>query len=224
MLRLFDIDGTLMLSGGAGMRALRRAFAGRHGVEDATVGVHPDGKTDPLIVTEMFRLHLGREPEAAEIPLVIADYERLLAAELRAATGAAVLPGVRALLAELEARDEPLGLCTGNSATGARIKLEHVGLWRCFPCGGFGSDHHERAQVASVAIARARAVFHRDFAPDEVLVIGDTPRDIAAARAVGARAAAVATGPHSYAALAEHHPDLLFANLEEMVASLPPRS
>ena len=69
----------------------------------------------------------------------------------------------------------------------------------------------------------ARAVFGRDFAPDEVLVIGDTPRDIAAARAVGVRAAAVATGPHSYAALAEHHPDLLFANLEEMVAGLPPR-
>jgi phosphoglycolate phosphatase len=223
MLHLFDIDGTLMLSGGAGMRALRRAFAGRHGVEDATAGVHPDGKTDPLIVTEMFQLHLGREPEAAEIPLVIADYERLLGAELRAAAGAVVLPGVRALLAELAARGEPLALCTGNSVTGARIKLEHVDLWRFFPCGGFGSDHLERPRIVAVAIERARAVFGRAFAPDEVLVIGDTPRDIAAARAVGARVAAVATGPHSYAALAEHHPDQLFADLEEMLAALPPR-
>jgi phosphoglycolate phosphatase len=223
MLHLFDIDGTLMLSGGAGMRALRRAFAGRHGVDDATVGVHPDGKTDPLIVTEMFQLHLGRAPAAAEIPQVIADYERLLAAELRAAAGAAVLPGVRALLAELEARGEPLALCTGNSHTGARLKLEHVGLWRFFPCGGFGSDDIERARVVRVAIDRARAVFGRDFGPDEVLVIGDTPRDVAAARAAGVRAAAVATGPHSRAALAACQPDLLFDTLEQMAATLPPR-
>jgi len=223
MLHLFDIDGTLMLSGGAGMRALRRAFAARHGVEDATVGVHPDGKTDPLIVTEMFQLHLGREPEPAEIPAVIADYEQLLGAELRAAPGANVLPGVRALLAELEARREPLALCTGNSHTGARLKLEHVGLWRFFPCGGFGSDHVERPRIVRVAIERARAVFGRDFPPDEILVIGDTPLDIAAARAAGVRAAAVATGPHARAALAEHHPDQLFETLEEMLATLPPR-
>jgi phosphoglycolate phosphatase len=222
MLHLFDIDGTLMLSGGAGMRALRRAFARRHGVGDGTAGIHPDGKTDPLIVTEMFRAHLGRDPAAAEIPALLSEYEGLLGDELRAATSAGVLPGVQALLEELQARGEPMGLCTGNSETGARIKLEHVGLWRFFPFGGFGSDDIDRARIVRVAIVRAQATCGRDFAPDEVLVIGDTPRDIAAARAAGVRAAAVATGPHSRAALQAHHPDLLFATLEEMVASLPP--
>jgi len=131
---------------------------------------------------------------------------------------------VRALLAELAARGEPLGLCTGNSATGARIKLEHVGLWRFFPFGGFGSDDIDRSQIVRVALQRARAACGRDFAPDEVLVVGDTPRDIAAARAAGVRVAAVATGPHSRAALAAHHPDALFTSLEEMLASLPPRA
>jgi phosphoglycolate phosphatase-like HAD superfamily hydrolase len=224
MLYLFDIDGTLMLSSGAGMRALRRAFARRHGVADGTAGIHPDGKTDPLIVTEMFQVHLGRDPEGAEVPALIAEYEGLLGAELRATPGADVLPGVRALLAELAARGEPLGLCTGNSATGARIKLEHVGLWHCFPFGGFGSDDIERSRIVRVAWERGRAACGRDFAPDEVLVIGDTPRDIAAARAVGVRVAAVATGPHSHAALAAHRPDELYANLEEMLARLPARA
>jgi phosphoglycolate phosphatase-like HAD superfamily hydrolase len=224
MLYLFDIDGTLMLSGGAGMRALRRAFAGLHGVVDGTAGIHPDGKTDPLIVTEMFRAHLGREPAAPEIPALIAEYEGLLADELRQSPTAEVLPGVRALLAELRARGEPLGLCTGNSETGARIKMQHVGLWGFFPFGGFGSDDIDRTEIVRTALRRARACCGRDFAPDEVLVIGDTPRDIAAARAAGVRAAAVATGPHSRAALEAHRPDLLFDSLEEMLASLPPRA
>jgi phosphoglycolate phosphatase len=224
MLYLFDIDGTLMLSGGAGMRALRRAFARRHGVADGTAGIHPDGKTDPLIVTEMFRVHLGREPAGPEIPTLLAEYEGLLEAELRAAPTAGVLPGVRPLLAELEARGEPMGLCTGNSETGARIKLEHVELWRFFPFGGFGSDDIDRPRIVRVALQRARAACGRDFAPDEVLVVGDTPRDIAAARAVGVRVAAVATGPHSRTALQAHQPDLLFATLEEMIATLPPRA
>jgi phosphoglycolate phosphatase-like HAD superfamily hydrolase len=224
MLHLFDIDGTLMLSGGAGMRALRRAFAGLHGVADGTAGIHPDGKTDPLIATEMFRAHLGRDPEAPEIPALLTAYEGLLADELHAAPTASVLPGVRALLLELRARGELLGLCTGNSETGARIKLEHVGLWDFFPFGGFGSDDIDRAAIVRMALWRARACCGRDFAPAEVLVIGDTPRDIAAARAVGVRAAAVATGPHSRAALEAHQPDLLFATLEEMLASLPPRA
>ena len=224
MLYLFDIDGTLMRAAGAGMRALRRAFARRHGVEDGTAGIHPDGKTDPLIVTEMFRVHLGREPASAEIPALLAEYEGLLPGELRATPAAGVLPGVRELLAELEGRGEPLGLCTGNSETGARIKLEHVGLWRWFRFGGFGSDDIDRARIVRLAIARARAACGRDFAADEVLVIGDTPLDIAAARAAGVRAAAVATGPHSRAALAGHHPDRLFDTLAEMVATLPPRA
>jgi phosphoglycolate phosphatase-like HAD superfamily hydrolase len=219
MLYLFDIDGTLMLSGGAGMRALRRAFAGLHGVADGTAGIHPDGKTDPLIATEMFRAHLGRDPEAPEIPALLTAYEGLLADELRAAPTASVLPGVRALLLELRARGEPLGLCTGNSETGARIKLEHVGLWDFFPFGGFGSDDIDRAAIVRTALRRARACCGRDFAPDEVLVIGDTPHDIDCAHALGARVLAVATGGAARDELAAHKPDWLVADLTEITAA-----
>ncbi|HEY3352575.1 MAG TPA: HAD family hydrolase [Polyangia bacterium] len=218
MLHLFDIDGTLVRSGGAGLRALERAFADRFGLAGATDGVHPDGKTDPLIVGEMFAARLGRPPTAAETTALLADYEVHLAAEVAAGSAFRALPGVHDLLERLAARREPVGLCTGNTVGGARLKLERLGLWRYFAFGGYGSDHAERSDVVRTAIARGAAHVGRAVLPAEVLVIGDTPRDIAAARAAGARAAAVATGPHPRAALATHAPDLLFDDLTQMIA------
>jgi phosphoglycolate phosphatase-like HAD superfamily hydrolase len=218
MLHLFDIDGTLVRSGGAGLRALEQAFVARFGVADAMAGIHPDGKTDPLIVGEMFAARLGRAPSAEEITALLADYERHLAALVATNVGFRVLPGVREVLERLAARGAAVGLCTGNTARGAQLKLEHLDLWRYFSFGGYGSDHAERSEVVRTAIARGAAWLGRAVPPAEVLVIGDTPRDIAAARAAGARVAAVATGPHSRADLARHEPDLLFDDLTQMVA------
>ena len=220
MLYLFDIDGTLMRAAGAGMRALRLAFAEIHGISDATLGVDPNGMTDPLIVAEMFRNHMGREPDPNEIEALLRAYEARLANELAQTQGAGLLPGVLEVLDVIERRQEPVGLCTGNTFVGARIKLEHVGIWRRFPFGGFGSDAAARPTVVRTAIARAEAHMGRHLQAEEILVVGDTPRDIAAARAVGVRVAAVATGPHTLEALSKHHPDMLFPTLREMAVAL----
>ncbi len=204
---LFDIDGTLLDSGGAGARALGRAFEELLGLRPSFEGVRFDGATDPWLVREI-SARAGRELDAGTTEALLERYVELLPAELTAATRYRLLPGVVATLDALGAAGAPLGLCTGNVVRGARAKLSHGGLWERFPFGGFGSDAEARDEIVRAALSRAAGALGRPLAPEEALVVGDTPRDVAAARAAGVPCLAVASGRHDLAELratgAEH--------------------
>jgi phosphoglycolate phosphatase-like HAD superfamily hydrolase len=201
-----------MTSDGSGGRAFERACAELLGIPRALERVTLHGNTDPSILEEACRLALGRGPTAAEAEQVMARYLTRLAEELAAAT-VEVLPGVRAVLASLAERGALVGLATGNVLGGARLKLEAAGLWDQFPFGGFGSDAAERAELVRVAIERAERLAGQAIDRASIAVIGDTPRDVAAARAVGARAVAVATGMHDVATLEAAGADEVHATL-----------
>ena len=214
MLYLFDIDGTLILSGGAGARALERAFAARFAIERAMEGVELGGKTDPNIVEEVFVARLGRAPSDSEIAEILDLYLPLLRAELAAAPRFRLMPSVLETLDHLAGlAGVRLGLATGNIRAGAQAKLERAGLWHRFELGGFACDHRDRHRLVARAIERAGAV-----APDQVVVVGDTPFDVAAARACGVKVLAVATGSVSREALAACEPDAVFDTLAELPA------
>lgn len=190
---LFDIDGTLVDTGGAGLRALERAardcFGGAAPVLDLR------GATDSGILGDLYR-HYDREPEEALAEAFFGRYLEVLGENLRDSNYASrVLPGVVEILGRLAAVDEiSVGLLTGNIEAGARAKMSHFGLDHHFAFGAFGCDHADRNQLGPIALERAAAHAGRSFTPEETLVIGDTPKDIACARAIGARCLAVATG------------------------------
>jgi phosphoglycolate phosphatase-like HAD superfamily hydrolase len=222
MLYLFDIDGTLLLSGGGSSRALDRVFQQRFGVERAMEAIRPGGKTDAIIIEEVFAARLGRAPTAAELDEVIALYLPLLRAELGGEA-----PNFRLMPSVVEALDflaalvpgVILGLATGNVREAARIKLERAGLWPRFAVGGFGCDHRDRPRLVARAIERAcEHAGVAALAPEEIVVIGDTPFDVEAARACGVRAVAVATGTATRADLAACAPDALLGTLAELPA------
>jgi phosphoglycolate phosphatase len=221
VLYLFDIDGTLVLSGGAGSRALDRAFHQRYGLTGATSMVKFGGMTDPAILEEVFGARLGRPPTEAELDEMIALYLPLLEAELVEAPGFRMMPSVIEALDYLAGLGGGLilGLATGNVREAARIKLERAGLWPRFACGGFGSDHRERPRLVERAIQRAcvHAGVHA-LDPEQVVVVGDTPLDVHAARACGVRAVAVATGTATRDELAACGPDVLLDTLAELPA------
>ncbi len=193
---LFDIDGTLIDSGGTGKRALNRAFEEAFRIADAIDGVSCAGKTDAGIIREMFAgagLTWSKE-KAAEF---LAIYPRRLR-EAMSESSASVKPGVNALLELLAQRlDWHVGLLTGNVREGARIKLEPFGLNDFFPFGAFGDNHAERDDLLPIAVEmlkRHAGVYARY---EECVIIGDTPLDIACALAHGARSIGVATGPYT---------------------------
>jgi phosphoglycolate phosphatase-like HAD superfamily hydrolase len=193
---LFDIDGTLMLSGGAGRRAMDRAFFEIHGIENAFDGIAPYGKTDPAIFTEIFSNHgLGDDVGDEEIRPVADLYTRYLPEEVRTSTGAELMPGVAPLLDHLAGLDAVvLGLLTGNFERTARTKLSRFDLNRYFSFGAFGSDDGDRVRLVPVALRRAAAHTGRTIAAGpHVVVIGDTPRDVECALVHGATAVGVAT-------------------------------
>src|SRR5262249_29896832 len=173
-------------------------------------GISAAGKTDPLIVEEIFRARLGRAPAPGEIDAVLERYVGFLADEIGRTTSYQVLPGVGAALDLLDARGATVGLATGNVERGAEIKLRRGDLWRRFRFGGYGSDAADRALLVARAIERAGARFER------VIVIGDTERDVAAAHACNARAIGVATGPCSAADLAAAGADWTLETLDEL--------
>jgi phosphoglycolate phosphatase-like HAD superfamily hydrolase len=217
MLALYDIDGTLIRTAGAGARAMARACAELHGMVDAAAGVHMAGKTDPIIIEEIFVARIGRAPTARELAALVEVYLGHLERELAAPTTSyRVLPGVEDSIAACAERGAAIGLATGNVEAGARIKLERGGLWSRFGFGGYGSDHADRAELVARAVERGEAMLGRRVDRREVLVIGDTPRDVAAARANGAVAVAVATGGATRAELAASAPDVLLDTLEEL--------
>lgn len=209
---LFDIDGTLVRSGGAGKAAMEAALVTAFGIVEIRDVVPYGGRTDPAIGYDLLHVH-GLDPTPA-------NYTRLRDAYLHhlppclAANGGHVLPGVRELLARLQSARRRIGLLTGNSREGACRKLDHFGLWDDFPFGGFGDDHHDRDDVARSALAAARAA-HPAAEIREVWVIGDTPLDVKCARAIGAKSVAVATGWTSAAELAAAGADLVLADLSD---------
>ena len=217
---LFDIDGTLVVTGGAGQRAMNRAFEDVFGVSDAFTGIELAGRTDTSILADAFAKQ-GMSLEARSIATFRSRYLECLREEVpRPAAGKRVLPGVPQLLARLEPQpDVFLALLTGNFADAAEVKLSHFDLWRYFRCGAFGEDAHDRDHLVPVAMDRAR----QQGLPGHVdarrtIVIGDTPRDVACARAHGARVVAVATGEYGVDALAGA--DLVFADFSDTQAVL----
>src|SRR6266545_4749275 len=218
---LFDIDGTLVLTGGAGIRAMNRACEELVGHGAALANIPVAGRTDRIILTDVVTqaghslddglLDQLRDRYIANLREEIERPGHLQAFESLGARGGlkAVMPGVRALLDTLEQRgDVFLGLLTGNFEEGARIKLEHFGLWRYFRCGAFGGDSADRNDLVPFAVQRARECGVPDLSPAHILVVGDTPHDIACARAVGAVPVAVATGGFSAHQLREHGADI----------------
>jgi phosphoglycolate phosphatase len=217
---LFDIDGTLIMSGGAGARALEQAFVELTGIERALSGVHLDGATDLAIVREALE-HGGRQVTPELMDQLVSRYTALLPGELQRAEGYRLLEGVEALLEKLAAELRIFGLCTGNVREGARAKLARGGVWEHFTRtfeGGFGSDGEVRSDIVRAALRRADT--HRGHAlkPMEALVIGDTPRDVQAAHEVGVPVLAVATGRYTAAQLREAGADLVVDSLAEPAA------
>lgn len=200
-LLLFDVDQTLISTGGAGIRALNRAFMKVLSIENAMDGVLPHGKTDPGIIREIF------DSRRAFIPTGSADrvleaYLAFLPDEVQASPSYRVLPGVHHILEELHGRDSVLlGLATGNVELGARIKLERGNLNRYFAFGGFGSDSGDRTVLVRRAVEAAEQLFGRTASPGDVFVIGDTPNDVRAGSEAGFATIGVATGAYTTAQL-----------------------
>ncbi len=208
---LFDIDATLLLSGGAGRRALNKTFLELYGLEEAMEGVTPDGKTDPLIIREIFEKKLAGLTFEVEFSRVARRYIDHLRVEVDRSQGFRLMPGVQDLLEGLSAHQQfALGIATGNLEQGAWIKLRRAGLDRYFRFGGFGSDSEDRAEVIRAAIGRAKQILARNLMPASVYVIGDTPRDIVYAKQVGVKTIAVATGRSTLDELSRYEPDHLF--------------
>lgn len=216
---LFDIDGTLLLTAGAGRRAITAAL--RRHIPDPAVCQHVrfDGKTDPQIVEELLAAAGHQAPATPErVEEVCQAYVELLASELKAGqTRTTLMPGVGPLLERLETESTVvLGLLTGNIAEGARLKLQSAGLAPDrFPVGAFGSDSPRRPELPAVAARRAMPLFGREPTGAEVVIIGDTPADVTCGAAIGARAIAVATGSYPTAALAAAGAYAVFENLAD---------
>ena len=220
MLLLFDIDGTLTI-GGPGKTAFRVALERTYGTAGPIVNHDFSGKTDPLILRELLTA-AGRAPH--EIEAGLPRFWDLYLAELKARIAAepvTVLPGVRELIGALADRgDVHLGLVTGNLKGGARVKLRSVGLWEHFPVGAFGCDHEVRDKLPPVALRRAGAHWGRRFRGEDAVVIGDTPRDVACGKAVGAATVAVTTGRFSAEALAQAGADQVLPGFGDVDAAL----
>jgi len=218
---LFDIDGTILWSNGAGRRAMQRALITAFGTS-GSADYRYDGKTDMQIVRDLMRMEGHADPviDARMTPL-LADYASALHEELRSGeTRVERFPGVVELLEALEARaDRRIGLLTGNIEIGAGAKLRAVGIDPArFAVSAFGSDHEVRGELPAIAQRRAREQLGLHVEGDAIVIIGDTPADIDCTRAIGARAIAVATGRYSVDELAEHKPVAVFADLSDTVA------
>jgi len=218
---LFDIDGTLVRTADAGRRALSRAFEELFAVTNALDGVPLAGRTDSWIVADV----------AAKRSLRLDDHtvERLRSAYLRylpteldePGLRKGVMPGVRPLLQALSTREDAyVALLTGNFEDGARIKLEYFDLWRYFRCGAFGDNAPERNGLLPRALARVRACGGPAVDPGAVVIVGDTPLDVAVAVAGGARSVAVATGNCDVATLSASGADVVLNDLSDVPAAL----
>lgn len=203
---LFDIDGTLIRTGGAGVKAFEQTFAEVFGLREATRTLKFAGRTDYSLVRECFGLH-GVEASPANFERFFTAYPGFLERRLHDLPGG-VCEGIERFMDELEAcEDRPvIGLLTGNVRRGAELKLVHYRLWHRFETGAFADDHEDRNCIASVARKRGEERLGRPLHGDEIVVIGDTPLDIACAQSIGAKAVAVGTGNFTKHELGQHRP------------------
>jgi phosphoglycolate phosphatase len=216
---LFDLDWTLIYTGGAGVRALDHAFEALFGIPQAMKKVSPDGKTDPAICREMIKVLLSRDPRDGEIETLCRGYLDQLAKEIPNSPGYRILPGIPELLETLAPREDILmGLGTGNLEEGARIKLARADFMKYFRFGGFGSDSEDRPTVLRTGLKRAEVLAQKSIAAHDVIVIGDNIRDVQAGKAIGARTVAVASGPMKEEELAKGSPDHLFPDCSDVQA------
>jgi len=198
---LFDIDGTLLVTGGAGAVAWQRAFREMHGI-DADIDEHTHaGMTDPEIAAIVFREVIGREGTAAERAEAIAGYLSHLQDAVEESQGYRVMPGIEELLPRLAGEGVLLGLVTGNIEAAAHIKLARGDLNRFFAFGGYGSDSSDRTELTKKAVERGGKVAGKDLDRTTTIGVGDTPRDVKACHGAGIRIVGVATGKYSVAEL-----------------------
>jgi phosphoglycolate phosphatase-like HAD superfamily hydrolase len=219
---LFDIDGTLVLTGGAGMRAMNRACEDLVRSENAMAGVTFAGRTDWSILDDILRNH-GHTLDEARLDELCRRYVTHLAEEIVLPGRGVkdVMPGIRELLEALAARaDVRLGLLTGNFVEGARIKLEYFDLWKYFPWGAFGGDAASRNDLVPIALARAREHGIDGIPSPQVLVVGDTPNDVECALVAGATPVAVATGSYTVDQLRAAGATIVFDDLRNTDAFL----
>jgi phosphoglycolate phosphatase len=217
-LALFDIDGTLIHTGGAGVKAFAKVFDLEFGATDGFAQLKFAGRTDLSLVREFFNVH--RIPTTPENFARFFDRYVFWLDHILRESRTELCPGVWGFIHQLQALPDPplLGLLTGNIRLGAEIKLRHFQLWDVFETGAFANDHEDRDQIAAIARRRGGAILGRELRGDEVLVIGDTPLDIRCARAIGAKVLAVATGGAKLEQLRRHKPDWAAADLTQIAA------
>lgn len=214
---LWDIDGTLITTGGVGRRAIERAFEVLYGRADAFRDVPFAGMTDRAIVRAGMRV-IGVEPTTEAIDAAIEAYVGVLEEEVSRADLASyrVHAGIeRALDVTSAKKHVATGLGTGNIRNGARVKLSRVGLYQRFAFGGFGCDHEDRAELIRTGAERGAQALGAPRTECRVVVIGDTPKDVAAAKAIGALCVGVGTGPFTPEQLVASGADAAFRDLSD---------
>ena len=215
---LFDIDGTLVHTGGAGTAAFTRTFARHFDLHHGTEKMKFAGRTDVSLVREFFQIHgLAATPKNFEM---FFEHYVFWLHHILEQNGGETCRGIREFIRDLQALPEPpvLGLLTGNIQLGAEIKLRHFGLWENFQFGGFADDHEDRNHIAVAALERGRRVLGQKLQPQEIIVIGDTPFDVRCGKFIGARTLAVATGGSTFAELKPHEADWTVPDLTRIQA------
>jgi len=211
---LFDVDGCLISTGGAGTNAWRHAFERLHGIP-ADIGQFTEaGMTDPDVGRQTFVRVMGRDPTEQEMARLLGAYLERLEEEVDQSVGYRVMPGVEALLPRLIDLGMLLGIVSGALEAAAHIKLGRARLNRFFSFGGYGSDSADRAELTRLAVERCGRLHGHALDPSRVLVVGDTPRDVEAGRAVGAVTVAVATGKYTVQELEAAGADYVLPTLE----------
>jgi phosphoglycolate phosphatase-like HAD superfamily hydrolase len=212
---LFDIDGTLISTGGASDRAWHRAFLELQNVEVNVPDYTGKGIPDPAVGLSCFRGAIGRKPEPEEMEALMELRQRYLAEEVSSSPGYRVMPGAVETLERLRAEGRLVGLITGNTKPAAEIKLSRAGLNEFFSFGGYGSDANERVDVCRVALDRAAEAAGGDLDRAGSIATGDTPRDVEAGHGAGIRVVGVATGEYSVDQLSEAGADWVVASLAD---------
>jgi phosphoglycolate phosphatase len=212
---LFDIDGTLITTGGAGGEAWRRAFEEIYDKQVDIRKVTESGMTDPDVGRTALRHVLERDPTQRELALAMAKYMKYLAAAEEESNGYEVMPGVVPRLRQLVDDGYLVGLITGNVEAAAHIKLSRGGLNRFFSFGGYGSDSRDRVEVTKRALERGQLVSGGTLDVSACLGIGDTPRDVTGAHGAGIKSVGVATGNYTADQLREAGADYVLSTLEE---------